>query len=62
MARIFIRLNFDVAKSNKPELLKKLDRLVMESSARSLLDMDVDEANRVISQNGSMHEAVRRFG
>lgn len=46
--RIFIRLNFDVAKSNKPDLLKKLDCLVMGANARSLLDMDVDEANKVI--------------
>ena len=59
MARIFIRLNFDVAKSNKPELLKKLDRLVMESSARSLLDMDVDEANRVISHK--MDQCMKQY-
>lgn len=49
-ARIFNRLNFDVAKSSKPDLLKKLDRLVIGSNVRSLLDMDVDEANRVISR------------
>lgn len=57
-ARIFNRLNFDVAKSSKPDLLKKLDRLVMGSNVRSLLDMDVDEANRVISRK--MDECMKQ--
>lgn len=57
-ARIFSRLNFEMAKSRRPDLLKKLDRFVMGSNARSLLDMDVDEANKVISHK--MDECMKQ--
>lgn len=49
MTEIFNRLDFDSAKLKKPNILKKLDNLVLEDASLSLVNMDEAEANRIIS-------------